>query len=97
MVLFVTVFKGKSHSVAAQQNEGVRIRRNTQRHVDRTDRYPVVDSEEAEPDDPVKRDTLKHQRKRFDKDSFFANPGPEDVEVEFRPDFPFNFPAFPVA
>jgi hypothetical protein len=95
MVLSVTVFKGKSRSTAVRQNDTAR--RNTQRYVDRKDRYPVVEFEEAEPKDPVKRDKLKHQRKRFDKDSPFTNPGPEDVEVAFRPEFPFNFPALPVA
>jgi len=94
MVLSVTVFKGKSRSTPVQQNGSVR--RNTQRYEDRKDRYPVVESEESEPNDPVKRDKLRHQRKRFDNDSPFTNPGPEDVEVAFRPEFAFNFPGLPV-
>src|SRR5215204_3219170 len=83
LVLSVTVCMGKSRTAAVQQNDSAG--RKTQRYVDRKDRYPVVDTEEAEPNDPVKRDKLKQQRKRFDKESPFTNPGPEDVEVAFRP------------
>ncbi|HEX6716542.1 MAG TPA: hypothetical protein VF088_05495 [Pyrinomonadaceae bacterium] len=95
MVLSVTVFKGQSRSLAVKQNTGAR--RNIKRYEDRKDRYPVVDLDEPEPNDPVKREKLKQQRKRFDKDSPFTNPGPEDAEVAFRPEFPFDFPALPVA
>jgi len=63
---------------------------------DRVDRYPVVEAEEAEPTDPVKKAKLKKQKQRYDKDAPFTNPGPNDQELAFRSESQFNFPALPV-
>ena len=94
MVLSVTVFKGNQGSVNVQQN--VRIT-NTGSYQDRRDRYPVVEAEETEPSDSVKKAKLKKQKRRYDKDAPFTNPGPKDEELAFRPEWQFNFPALPVA
>jgi len=83
MVLSVTVFKA------------VRVR-SRESYQDRVDRYPVVEAEETEPIDPVKKARLKKQKQRYDKDAPFTNPGPNDQELAFRPESQFNFPALPV-
>ncbi len=93
MVLSVTVFNGGKGSANVQQNVGVTNREGYQ---DRPDRYPVVEAEETEPIDPVKKTKLKKQKQRYDKDAPFTNPGPNDVELAFRPESQFNFPALPV-
>ena len=93
MVLSVTVFKGSKGNATLQQKARV----STHRYEDRTERYPVVDSEEAQPNDPIKRAKLKKQKERYDHDAPFTNPGPTDVELSFRPEWQFNFPALPVA
>lgn len=93
MVLSVTVFKAGKGSTNVQQNV-----RTTSREIyqDRTERYPVVASDESEPIDPVKRARLKKQKQRYDKDAPFTNPGPNDEELAFRPESQFDFPALPV-
>lgn len=93
MTLSVTVFKSGKSSVTGQQN----ARQKNVPLYEREDRYPVVDSEEAEPSDPAKRAKLKRQKERYNKDTPFSHPGPKDVEVAFRPEWQFNFPALPVA
>ena len=94
MSLSVTVFRGDTGSATGQQN----VRATRAAYQDRTDRYPVVDHDEPEPPDPVKRAKLKQQKRRFDKDApFFTRPGPQDQEIAFRPEWQFNFPALPVA
>ena len=93
MTLSVTVFNGGKGSATPQQN----VRRTTVPLYDRDERYPVVESEEAEPNDPAKRSKLKRQKQRYDKDSPFSNPGPDDAEVAFLPEWQFDFPALPVA
>jgi len=93
MVLSVTAFKAGKGSPNVQQN--VRIT-NRDVYQDRTDRYPVVEAEETEPIDPVKKTKLKKQKQRYDKDAPFTNPGPNDEELAFRPESQFNFPALPV-
>jgi hypothetical protein len=92
-VLSVTVFKGRKSSANVQQT--VRVR-NVDTYQDRRDRYPIVEEQEAEPSDPVKKARLKKQKQRFDKDAPFTNPGPKDEELAFRPESQFNFPALPV-
>ena len=91
MGLSVTVFKASSTNV--QQNVRVTSRETYQ---DRVDRYPVVEADESEPNDPVKKAKLKKQKQRYDKDAPFTNPGPNDEELAFRPESQFNFPALPV-
>ena len=93
MVLSVTVFKAGKGSTNIQQNVRVTSRENYQ---DRVDRYPVVEAEEIEPNDPVKKAKLKKQRQRYDKDAPFTTPGPNDEELAFRPESQFNFPALPI-
>lgn len=93
MVLSVTVFNGGKGSANVQQN--VRVT-NSESYQDRTDRYPVAEAEEAEPNDPVKKAKLKKQKQRYDKDAPFTDPGPKDEELAFRPEWQFNFPALPV-
>jgi hypothetical protein len=94
MVLSVTVFKGDKGSATTQQN----VRTPKPTYQDRTDRYPVAEYDEAEPIDSVKRAKLKHQKQRFDKDApFFTQPGPEDEEIAFRPEWQFDFPGLPIA
>lgn len=93
MVLSVTVFKGGKGSARVQQNVRVTERESYQ---DRRDRYPVVDAEETEPTDPVKKAKLKKQKQRYDKDAPFSNPGPVDEELAFLPEGQFDFPALPV-
>ena len=63
---------------------------------DRVDRYPVVEAEETEPTDPVKKAKLRKQQQRYDKDAPFTNPGPNDQELAFWPESQFNFPALPI-
>ena len=92
MTLSVTVFKGESPSLGAQQN--ARVGRPT--YQDHRDRFPVVEAEEVEPADPVKQAKLKRQKRKFDKDAPFVNPGPKDEELAFRPEAQFDFPALPV-
>src|SRR5215211_4344386 len=92
MTLSVTVFKSGRGSVSGQQN----ARRVNVPLYDREDRYPVVESDEVEPSDPVKRAKLKRQKQRYDKDAPFSRPGPKDAEIAFRPEWQFNFPALPV-
>jgi hypothetical protein len=93
MVLSVTVFKDGEGSANVQQNVNVQDRGSYQ---DRRDRYPVVDAEERDPDDPLKKAKLKKQRQRYDQDAPFTKPGPKDEELAFRPEWQFNFPALPV-
>jgi hypothetical protein len=93
MVLSVTVFKGGNGSAHLQQNLRVTDRGSYQ---DRRDRYPVVEAEETEPNDPVKKAKLKKQRQRYDKDAPFTTAGPNDEELAFLPEWQFNFPAFPI-
>ncbi len=93
MVLSVTVFNRGKGSASVQQN--VRVT-NRESYQDRTDRYPVVEAEETEPNDPVKKAKLKKQKQRYDKDAPFTDPGPKDKELAFRPEWQFNFPALPV-
>lgn len=94
MVLSVTVFKDGQGSAYVQQTVSVASRGSYQ---DRRDRYPVVDAEETEPVDSVKKAKLKKQKQRYDKDAPFTNPGPKDEEVAFQPEWQFNFPALPVS
>ena|ERR1041385_2727104 len=91
MTLSVTVFNSGKDSTTAQQNSQTNIP-----IYERTERYPVVDSEEIEPSDPAKRTKLQKQRQRYDKDAPFRNPGPKDIEVAFLPESQFDFPALPV-
>jgi hypothetical protein len=93
MVLSVTVFKGGNNLASVQQDFRTQNQRGYQ---DRRDRYPVVEAEETEPGDPVKKAKLKKQKKRYDTDAPFTNPGPKDEELAFRPEWQFNFPALPV-
>jgi len=93
MVLSVTVFKGERGSANVQQN----IRQNKEDYQDRPDRYPIVEAEEPELNDPIKKAKLKKQKQRYDKNAPFTNPGPKDEELAFRPEWQFNFPALPVA
>ena len=93
MVLSVTVFKGGNGSARIQQNIRVTDRGSYQ---DRRDRYPEVAAEETEPDDPAKKAKLKKQKQRYDKDAPFSNPGPNDEELAFLPEWQFNFPTLPV-
>jgi hypothetical protein len=93
MILSVTVFKAEKGSVTGPQNVGVT---NPRQWHDRKDRYPVVEYDEPEPIDPVKRAKLKKQKQRYEKDSPFTHPGPTDEELSFRPEAQFDFPAFPI-
>ena len=93
MTLSVTVFKPGRGSVSGQQN----VRQPQVPLYDREDRYPVVEAEEVEPGDPIKRAKLRKQKQRYDKDSPFSRSGPKDIEVAFLPEWQFNFPALPVA
>jgi hypothetical protein len=92
MTLSVTVFKGGKGSATTQQN----TRRTGVPIYEQDERYPVVDSDEPEPTDPVEKAKLKKQQQRYDKDAPFRHPGPKDVEVEFLPEMQFDFPALPV-
>ena len=58
MVLSVTVFKGGEGSANVQQDVRAQNRGSYQ---DRRDRYPVVEAEETEPSDPVKKAKLKNK------------------------------------
>ena len=93
MVLSVTVFRSGKGSANVQQN--VRVR-NRDGYQDLRDRYPVVEAEETEPNDPVNKNRLKKQKQRYDKDAPFTNPGPKDEEIAFRPEWQFDFPALPI-
>lgn len=93
MTLSVTVFRGGKGSATTQQNG----RRSGVPIYEQDERYPVVDADEPEPADPVKKAKLKKQQQRYDKDAPFRHPGPRDVEVEFLPEMQFDFPALPVA
>lgn len=93
MTLSVTVFRGGKGSATAQQDR----RRTGVPIYQQDERYPVVDSDEPEPTDLVKKAKLKKQQQRYDKDALFSAPGPKDVEVEFLPEMQFDFPALPVA
>src|SRR5829696_2757492 len=84
MVLSVTVFKGPRGSANVQQSARVT---NGETYQDRRDRYPVVATEEPEPNDPVKKAKLKKQKQRYDKDAPFTSPGPKDEELAFRPEW----------
>jgi hypothetical protein len=91
MTLSVTVFRDGKGSATPQQD----MRRTP--IYERDERYPVVDFNEPEPTDPVKKAKLKKQQQRYDKDSPFSNPGPKDAEVAFLPEMQFDFPALPVS
>jgi hypothetical protein len=93
MTLSVTVFKAEKGSATGQQN----ARALSSPIYEDRDRYPVVNAEDAQPSDPVKRAKLKRQKQRYDKDSPFSPPGPKDAEVAFLPEWQFDFPALPVA
>ena len=93
MTLSVTVFKGGGRSISIQQD----VRRTTVPLYEREDRYPVVEADESEPNDPAERIKLKKQKQRYDKDSPFSRPGPDDAELAFLSEWQFNFPALPVA
>ena len=82
MTLSVTVFRGGKGSATPQQD----VRRTGVPIYERDERYPVVDFNEPEPTDPVKKAKLKKQQQRYDKDAPFSNPGPNDLEVAFLPD-----------
>ena len=93
MVLSVTVFQDGKGLATAQQPP-----RQTNTEISElTDRYPVAPFDEAEPSDPVKRAKLKQRKQRYDKDAPFTQPGPDDGEVAFLPEWQFDFPALPVA
>jgi hypothetical protein len=83
MTLSVTVFK---RSAIPQQD----VRRTTVPLYDRDDRYPVVESNEVELSDPVKKSKLKRQKQRYDKDAPFRDPGPNHSEVAFLPEGQFG-------
>jgi hypothetical protein len=70
---------------------------NLRQRQDQRDRYPVVDADEVEPSDSVKRAKLKRQKQKYDKDAPFSRPGPKDAEIAFLPEWQFDFPALPVA
>jgi hypothetical protein len=91
--LSVTVFREGKGSVTAQQD----VRRTAVPIYERDERYPVVDSDEPEPTDPVKKAKLKRQQQRYDKDAPFSHPGPNHEEVSFLPEMQFDFPALPVS
>jgi hypothetical protein len=94
MTLSVTVFKRGNSQVTSQHD----TRANLRKYQDYRDRYPVVDAEELEPIDNIKRAKLKSQKQRYNKDApFYSEVGPDDGEVAFRPEWQFNFPALPVA
>jgi hypothetical protein len=94
MVLSITVFRSEKGSATGQQN----VRSAKEVYQDRTDRYPVAEYDEAEPTDPQKRTKLRKQKQRYDKDApFISQPGPEDEEIAFLPEFQFDFPALPIA
>ena len=93
MTLSVTVFRGGKGSATPQQD----VRRTAVPLYERDERYPVVDFNEPEPTDPVKKAKLKKQQQRYDKDAPFSNPGPNDLEVAFLPEWQFDFPALPVS
>ncbi len=93
MVLSVAVVYGGKGSAGVPQN--VRVT-NRESYQGRADRYPVVEAEETEPNDPVKKAKLNKQKQRYDKDAPFTHPGPKDEELAFRPEWQFNFPALPV-
>ena len=93
MTLSVTVFRDGKGSATTQQN----VRRTTIPIYEREDRYQVVDFNEPEPTDPVKKAKLKKQQERYDKDAPFGHPGPKDIEVAIIPEMQFDFPALPVS
>lgn len=91
MTLSVTVFRSGKGSAKIQQS------RTTVPIYEREERYPVVDSNEPEPTDPVKKAKLKKQQQRYDKDAPFRHPGLNHAEVAFLPEMQFDFPALPVS
>jgi hypothetical protein len=93
MTLSVTVFRGGKSSATPQQD----VRRTAVPIYERDERYPVVDFNEPEPADPVKKAKLKKQQQRYDKDAPFRHPGPNHAEVAFLPEMQFDFPALPVS
>jgi len=93
MTFSVTVFRDGKSSATPQQE----VRRRAVPIYERDERYQVVDFNEPEPTDPVKKAKLKKQQQRYDKDSPLSHPGPNHGEVAFLPEWQFNFPAFPVA
>lgn len=93
MTLSVTVFRDEKSSATPQQD----VRRTAVPIYERDERYQVVDFNEPEPTDPVKKAKLKKQQQRYDKDAPFRHPGPKDIEVAFLPEMQFDFPALPVS
>ena len=93
VTLSVTVFQGGTGFATFQQD----TRQTNIPLYDREDRYPVVDADEPDPSDPVKRGKLKRQKLHYDKNAPFSPPGPKDAGVAFLPEWQFNFPALPVA
>ena len=92
MTLSVTVFRDGKGSATPQRD----VRRTAVPIYERDERYQVVDFNEPEPTDPVKKAKLKKQQQRYGKDSPFSHPGPNHGEVAFLPEWQFNFPALPV-
>ena len=92
MTLSVTTFKSGKSSTGQQK-----LRQSKLPLYDREDRYPVVEADEVEPSDTAKRTKLKRQKKLYDNDAPFRDPGPKDAEIAFLPEWQFNFPALPVA
>jgi hypothetical protein len=89
MTLSVTVFRDGKGSAALRQD----VRRTAVPIYERDERHQVVDFNEPEPADLVKKAKLKKQQQRYDKDAPFSHPGPNDVEVAFLPEMQFDFPA----
>jgi len=89
----VTAFKKDRAKATSQQ----RVRQNPrQGYEDKRERYPIAEYDEQGPTDLAKRAKLRLQKKRYDKEAPFTNPGPSDEELAFRPEAQFNFPDFPV-
>ena len=63
MTLSVTVFRDGKSSATPQQE----VRRTTVPIYERDERYQVVDFNEPEPTDPVKKAKLKKQQQRYGK------------------------------
>jgi hypothetical protein len=93
VMLSVSVFRGGTSSATTQRD----VRRTGVPIYQQDERYPVVDADEPEPTDPLKKARLKKQQQRYDKDAPFGHPGPKDIEVAFLPEMQFDFPALPVA
>jgi hypothetical protein len=91
ITLSVTSFKDPQLSAKPQEARQRAIYKN------QSERYPVVEADEAEPGDPVKKEKLSQQKLFYDKDAPFTSPGPNDEELAFLPEWQFNFPGLPVS